>query len=172
MRLVAALMFVSTMASAQELPKNLAHELGQPHTNASSNPTGELFNPPANDVEDAIMKDLACICGTCNREPVRTCKCGLAAKLRGEVKQQLAGVDLSTAAARKAAHDAVLASFARTYGAAVLQPLRIAEIDDRLGSIPFVIACGCLALFVWRTRRASRRARQRERLPRNDDVIL
>ena len=158
---------------AQELPKNLARELTQRPAHAPSNPAGELFNPPANDVEDAAMKDLACICGTCKREPIRTCTCDLAAKMRGEVKQRLAGVDVTTAAARKAAHDDVLAWFARTYGAAVLAPARVASIDDRLGSLPIVVILGVGgALMIWRTRRSLRRARRRERRPRNDDVIV
>lgn len=173
MRLVLAFALVSTLASAQELPKNLAHELGQPHASAPSNPTGELYNPPANETEAAIMTDLACVCGTCNREPIRTCRCDLAAKMRGEVKAQLAGVHTATATARKAAHDKVLASFARTYGADVLKPMRIASIDNRLGSIPIVVMLAVgLALIVWRARGASRRARERERLPRNDDVVI
>jgi cytochrome c-type biogenesis protein CcmH/NrfF len=176
MRLVVALSLaaaVSIAAGAQKLPKNLAHELTQRPARAPSNPAGELFNPPANDAEDAAMKDLACVCGTCKREPIRTCTCDLAAKMRGEVKQQLAGVDVSTAAARKVAHDHVLAWFAQTYGADVLAPARVTSIDDRLGSLPIVVILGAgVTLMIWRTRRSLRRARQRERLPRNDDFVV
>ncbi len=176
MRLVAALAWLSLVsliagAGAQELPKNLAQELTQRPRRPPGNPDGQLVNPPTNDSEDAIMKDLACICGTCNREPIRTCKCDLAAKMRAEVKQHLAGVDLSNASAQQSAHDHVLAWFAQTYGVDVLKPKPIASIDDRLGSIPIVLVLGVgLALMIWRTRRSSRRAR--ERLPRNDDVVI
>jgi Flp pilus assembly protein TadB len=42
-----------------------------------------------------------------------------------------------------------------------------------VGSLPIVVILGAgVTLMIWRTRRSLRRARQRERLPRNDDFVV
>ena len=132
-----------------------------------------LADPPANDTETKLMSDLACVCGSCKREPIRTCTCDLAAKMRGDVKRQLAGADLTTAAGRALAQTKVLQWFADAYGPNVLKPFRTVNGDDRLGFIPVVILGGGLLLVIWQARRSVRRRReQRDGRNRNDDIFI
>jgi len=60
----------------------------------------------------------------------------------------------------------VLRSFAQTYGAKVLQPIRIVSGDERLGFIPVLILGGGLGLVVATAVRASRRKSHRRVPPR------
>ena len=115
-------------------------------------------NQPRSDFERETMHSLACTCPTCNREPIDECTCELAAQMRGDVQKQLAGRDLSTAAARTAAREAVRASVAGTFGAAALTPSpprRAAELDW----LPIFIFAGGLLLLVMVTRRSLARRR-------------
>jgi cytochrome c-type biogenesis protein CcmH/NrfF len=173
MRALGLIVLLSALLSsgrAQELPSGLAGELALPH---QTNKGQSLIDPPANETETKLMGDLACVCGTCKREPIRTCGCGLAAKLRGDVKRQLAGADLTTAAGRARAETNVRQRFAEAYGPDVLNPIRTVSGDDRLAAMPLVILGGGLLLFAWQVRRSVRRKRsQPSDRDRNDDVFI
>ncbi|HEY2748582.1 MAG TPA: cytochrome c-type biogenesis protein CcmH [Polyangia bacterium] len=121
-------------------------------------PPSEL-NQPASDGEREIMHNLACTCPTCNREPIDECTCALAAQMRGEVKKQLAGRDLSTEAARKLASVTVRASIAGLFGAAALTPRPAARVDPRLDWLPVIVFVGGLFVLVVVTRRSLARRR-------------
>jgi cytochrome c-type biogenesis protein CcmH/NrfF len=173
MRIVGVIVVLSALLTpgrAQELPAGFARGLTTHRQKATD--IG-LVAPAANETETAIMSDLACTCGMCKREPIRTCTCEMAAKMRGEVKEQLAGADLGTPAARTAAHDRVLHRFTATYGLGVLEPHRVVSGDDRLGAMPLAILGGGLLLFVWQVRRSVRRKRsQPSDRDRNDDDVF
>lgn len=173
MRALGLFVVVSALLSsgrAQELPHGLAGELALPHQKTRG---AILIDPPANDTETKLMDDLACVCGSCKREPIRTCGCGLAAKLRGDVKRQLAGADLTTAAGRAQAEAKVRQAFAAEYGPDVSNPLRTVSGDDKLAAMPLVILGGAVLLFVWQVRRSVRRKRSQPLdRDRNDDVFI
>src|SRR5262245_54001028 len=86
-------------------------------------------NRPTDDFELGLMKQLACMCPTCDRKPIEECECDFANRMRGEVKHELAGRDLSTDDARRRAAEAVRAHFVAAYGADVM----VAQKRDRLG---------------------------------------
>src|SRR6266481_10058995 len=69
--------------------------------------TAELQNRPRSDFENSLMGELSCTCGSCKLEPINTCRCDFAAKMRGEVRAQLDGLDRSTEATRRAAAETV-----------------------------------------------------------------
>jgi cytochrome c-type biogenesis protein CcmF len=71
---------------------------------------------PTSPTGAALMHELVCMCGGCQRETLFDCKCAYAASERAEVNKLLAGADLSTEAARKAAYDKVIAAFVSRYG--------------------------------------------------------
>jgi cytochrome c-type biogenesis protein CcmH/NrfF len=119
-------------------------------------------NRPSGLTEQRLMHDLACTCPTCNKEPIDNCACDLAAKMRGEVKEQLRGDDLSTAEKRDAAYEAVRATFAAKYGVAVLTPSPPVKTDPRMTWIPIAIFFGGLLLLANATRRSIRRKREQK----------
>ncbi len=109
------------------------------------------------------MQGLACTCGTCAKEPIDECACESAAKMRGEVKERLRGVDLSTAGAREEAYKSVRAGFAVKYGDAVLTPRLEAKTDPRLNWLPIIVFAGGVLLFANVTRKSLRRRRDERR---------
>ncbi len=62
------------------------------------------------------MGELACTCGSCELEPINTCRCDFAAEIRGEARKVLDGFDVTTDEGRRAATDAVKTSFVARYG--------------------------------------------------------
>jgi cytochrome c-type biogenesis protein CcmH/NrfF len=107
------------------------------------------------------MSELTCTCGTCKLELINACRCEVAAKMRGELRAQLDGLDLSTEAARYTAAEIVRASFVARYGPKVLD--RTNRLDPN-GRIAGFVAAAILLLFlgvILLGRRSSRRrARQ------------
>lgn len=67
----------------------------------------ELESRPRSEFEKSLMSELACTCGTCDLEPIDTCRCEFAAKMRGELLDELDRHDLSTEATRRSAAAAV-----------------------------------------------------------------
>ncbi|HEY4179387.1 MAG TPA: cytochrome c-type biogenesis CcmF C-terminal domain-containing protein [Kofleriaceae bacterium] len=82
------------------------------------------MNRPDSGTAEKAMKELLCVCG-CPRESIFDCKCQTAAKLRGEVIEQINSVDsktgkkrfdLATDEGRQNAYNFVLAGFVKEYG--------------------------------------------------------
>jgi cytochrome c-type biogenesis protein CcmH/NrfF len=131
---------------------------------ASNSSTASPYrqNRPSGETELRLMHNLACTCPTCNKEPIEECQCDFAAKMRGEVKEQLHGTDLTTAETRAAAYRSVRAAFAAKYGDAVLTPLPAVKTDPRLNWLPLVIFVGGLLVLANLTRRSIRRKREQK----------
>ena len=148
-------------AAAEALPIARAEET---HTNPAAlgfAAAPELENRPRSAFENAVMSDLACTCGDCKLELINACRCGFAAKMRGEVLSELDGVDLSTEAARGAAAEAVRASFVARYGAKALERTNRLDPNGRIAA--FVVAATVLSFLVvilLRVRSVRRRARE------------
>ena len=71
---------------------------------------------PDSPTATALMKELVCMCGGCQRESLYDCKCGYAADKRREVLAMLQGEDLKSDAGQKKAYDKVIAAFVREFG--------------------------------------------------------
>jgi cytochrome c-type biogenesis protein CcmH/NrfF len=115
-------------------------------------------NASSNIVEQRLMQNLACTCPTCNLEPIERCQCEQATKMRGEVKDALHGVDISTPDKREAAYQHVRSLFAAKYGADVLTPNE-KKTDPRMNWLPIIIFVGATLLLVVLTRRSLKRRR-------------
>lgn len=64
----------------------------------------------------ALMKELVCECGGCQRENLYECKCGFAAKERCKVLELLGQMDRSGKDKDQAAYNAVIKAFVAEYG--------------------------------------------------------
>ncbi|SRR6266545_3300881 len=106
----------------------------------------ELENRPRSNFENSLMRELACTCGTCKLEPIDSCRCEFAAKMRGEVLAQLDGLEVSTEAARRAAAEAVRTSFVARYGPKVLARNNRLDPSGRIAG--FVVAAIVLVVLV------------------------
>jgi cytochrome c-type biogenesis protein CcmH/NrfF len=84
-------------------------------------PPPELENRPRSHFEDSLMGELGCMCGTCELEPINTCACKFAAKMRAEVLAELDKQDLSTETGRRVAAESVRASMVAKYGPKVVR---------------------------------------------------
>lgn len=115
-------------------------------------------NTAGNIVEQRLMQNLACTCPTCSLEPIERCQCDLATKMRGEVKDALRGVDISTPDKRETAYQHVRNLFAAKYGADVLTPNE-KKTDPCMNWLPIVLFFGGALLLVVVTRRSIRRRR-------------
>jgi cytochrome c-type biogenesis protein CcmH/NrfF len=126
-------------------------------------------NPPTSDIERVVMHGIACTCPTCKQEPIDECTCEMAAQMRGEVKKQLAGRDLSTEAARATARESVRTAIAGLFGVKALTPRPPPHVDPRLDWLPVIVFIGGLALLIGVTRRslARRRAEKAAAPPRD-----
>ena len=71
---------------------------------------------PDSPTATALMKELVCMCGGCQRESLYDCKCGYAADKRREVLALLQGEDLKSEAGKKKAYDKVIGAFVREFG--------------------------------------------------------
>jgi len=121
-------------------------------------PAAPHQNAPSNIVEQHLMQNLACTCPTCNLEPIEKCQCDQATKMRGEVKDAMKDVDISTADKRAAAYQHVRDLFAAKYGADVLTPNE-KKTDPRMNWLPLVLFIGGALLLVVVTRRSIKRRR-------------
>jgi hypothetical protein len=114
----------------------------------------ELESRPRSELERSLMGEIACTCGTCGLEPISTCRCEFAAKVRAEVQEELDRQDVSTEAARRAAEASVRASLAARYGPRVLRQ----RLDlDRAAAGLFVVALGVAVTLRVRSIRRRRR---------------
>lgn len=84
-------------------------------------PPPELENRPRSHFENSLMGEIGCMCGTCKLDPINTCNCEFAAKMRGEVLAELDEHDLSTETGRRVAAESVRASMVAKYGPKVLR---------------------------------------------------
>jgi len=134
---------------------------------AAAAPMAATLNRPSGMAEMELMHGLACTCAACQHEALDECKCDNAAEMRGVVKAQLAGRDLSTEAARATAIAAVRAKMAATYGAEVLTPGTPRPTDPRIAWLPVIVFVGGLGLLLSVTRRSlARRRAQKSGPPR------
>lgn len=86
----AALALVPTVALAQDHPDYSGEKMPD---------TGGI-DPKSDPRVKAVTAELACNCGTCPHEPVSTCTCGTAARMRAEVASFVAqGMDSAQARA-------------------------------------------------------------------------
>jgi cytochrome c-type biogenesis protein CcmH/NrfF len=122
-------------------------------------PPPELENRPRSDFENSLMGELGCMCPTCALEPINTCACEFAAKMRAEVLAELDTHDVSTETGRRVAAESVRASLVAKYGPKVLRhrpnmdaPVAVA------GAVAIVVVVGVRTI-----RRRRRRAGDRER---------
>jgi hypothetical protein len=128
----------------------------------------QLQNRPRSDFENSLMREFACTCGDCKLEVINACRCRFAAKMRGELLTQLNELDLSTDAARRAAAEAVRASFVARYGPKVLDRTNRLDPDGRIAG--FVAAALALLLAAVIGRRAILRCGEpRSEEPRSEE---
>ena len=118
----------------------------------------ELENRPRSNFENSLMREFACTCGTCKLEPIDSCRCEFAAKMRGEMLAQLDGLELSNEAARRAAAEAVRTSFVARYGPKVLDRNNRLDRSGRVAG--FVVAAVVLLVLagILRSIRSNRRS--------------
>ena len=140
--LVACVLFWPALSREQtrinEDPSNLLDNAARhAGTDGLASPP-ELENRPRSNFETSLMRELTCTCGTCKLEPIDTCRCEFAAKMRGEVLAQLDGLEVSTEAARRVAAEAVRTSFVARYGPKVLG--RNSSLDPSGRIAGFVVA--------------------------------
>jgi cytochrome c-type biogenesis protein CcmH/NrfF len=128
-------------------------------------PMAATLNRPSGIAEMELMHGLACTCAACQREALDECKCDNAAEMRGVVKAQLVGRDLSTEAARTTAIAAVRAKMAGIYGAEVLAPGTPRATDARITWLPVIVFVGGLGLLLVVTRRSLARRRAQKAGP-------
>lgn len=103
-------------------------------------PPPEFESRPRSDFENSLMGDLACTCGTCGLEPINTCGCEFAAKMRAEARAELDTHDLSTETGRRVAGDSVRASLVAKYGPKVLRRRPNADVPVAVGAAVVVVA--------------------------------
>lgn len=116
----------------------------------------ELENRPRSDFEKSLMSELACTCGTCDLEPIDTCRCEFAAKMRGELLDELDKQDLSTEATRHRAAESARTSFVERYGTKVRRhrPNLDAAVGG-FGAVAIAALAGALGIRAYRRRRAA-----------------
>jgi hypothetical protein len=114
----------------------------------------EFENRPRSPFENALMGEIACTCGTCGLEPVNTCACDFAAKVRGEVLAELDRHDTTTDAGRRAAAEAVRAAMVAKYGPKALR--HPPNLDAPVAAVAALVVLGGGALIIRKRRRAGR----------------
>jgi cytochrome c-type biogenesis protein CcmH/NrfF len=123
--LIACVLFWPTLSRAQtginQAPSALSDDAARHAGTVGFTSPPELESRPRSEFQSSLMHELACTCGTCKLEPIDTCRCEFAAKMRAEVLAQLDGLDVSTDEARRATADAVRTSFVARYGPKVLE---------------------------------------------------
>jgi hypothetical protein len=83
----------------------------------------ELENRPRSAFENSLMGEFSCACGSesCGLEPINTCGCEFAAKMRAEVLAELDKHDVSSETGRRVAAESVRASLVAKYGPKVIR---------------------------------------------------
>jgi cytochrome c-type biogenesis protein CcmF len=66
-----------------------------------------LITTPKNDVERKLREEMGCTCGTCAHEPLTKCTCGIAQRMRGELREQID---------QGKGRDQIIAYFTQVYG--------------------------------------------------------
>ena len=125
---------------------------------AASDPSAA--NQPDGAFERQLMDGLACMCGHCDREPISTCTCKVAAEMRGEVKGLLKTQDLSTEAGRRHATEVVRRSMSAEYGPKVLEPSHPAHASGLSALWPVPLLGGTVIILIVAARRRRRKAGQ------------
>jgi len=97
-----------------------------------------LITPPKNDVEKGLRDEMGCTCGTCAHEPLTKCTCGVAQRMREELRQQ---VDQGKS------REQILAHFTEVYGG---QQYLSQPLDSGVGRLAwlFPYALGASGAFV------------------------
>lgn len=131
---------------------------GSTQTGAAIDDPGQQ-NQPDGAFERQLMDGLACMCGHCDREPISTCKCKVAAEMRGEVKGLLKTQDLSTEAGRRHATEVVRRSMSAEYGPKVLEPSHPASAGSVSHLWPVPLLGGTIIILIVTARRRGRRRR-------------
>jgi hypothetical protein len=148
--LLACVLFLPELSNAHtginQAPSTLSEDTPRHPGTVGLASTPELESRPRSTFENSLMRELACTCGTCKLEPIDTCRCDFAAKMRGEVLAQLDGLDVSTEEARRAAAEIVRTSFVARYGAKVLD--RNNRLDPSGRGAGFVVAAIALLVLV------------------------
>ena len=107
----------------------------------------------------SVMNRLRCECG-CPADTVYACKCGIAAKARGQVLEIYSRHDLLTAEGRQKAHDEAIADYQRRYGGEVAL---IVPRDEGVGRlawlVPYVVVAAGLFVIYGVSRRWVKRGR-------------
>ena len=115
---------------------------------------------PDNSTAKRLMKDLGCMCGGCNKEPIHDCKCGFAAQERAKVLGMLSGRDLTSDAARESAYLEVRDSFIARHGQEVLVSPLDTGFNRLAWAFPYMALGGALVLIFVGGRHWVRRGRE------------
>jgi cytochrome c-type biogenesis protein CcmF len=99
-------------------------------------------------VAKRLWGDLVCLCGGCKRETFSACKCAVAKKERDNIVNMLAGRDLSTEAAEKAAYDEVIAAYKARFGGDHVLNVPPDTAFNRLAWVVPYAAFGAAVIFV------------------------
>lgn len=92
--------FLVTAAVGLAIAPAVALAQDHPDYSGEKMPDTGGIDPKSDKRVRAVTADLACNCGTCPHEPVSTCTCGTAARLRAEVASFISkGMDTSQARA-------------------------------------------------------------------------
>ena len=115
---VGATLAIASQAHAAPAPEGAEHADPAAEMGGGMGPVGgwAAQNRPTDDLSAKLMKEILCPCGGCTRQNIYDCDCQLAARLRKQVLDTLAGQDLSTDAGRQKAYDTVIAAFVRAWG--------------------------------------------------------
>ena len=140
----ASVFLAASAASAQSAAPGPVYDDGDTgHGGASA---AHMYRP-ANEVEEQLMRNIACLCNGCPREPIHDCDCGYAAQERQKVQQMLAGRDLSTEAAREQAYLDVRDAFIAEYDGQHVLTMPIDKGFNRLAwVVPYAALGGALVL--------------------------
>jgi len=92
------------------------------------------------------MKELGCMCGGCNKEPIHDCKCGFAAQMREEVLAALRGRDLSSDEAQQRAYEQVRDTFIAKYGQEIMTMPLDKGFNRLAWAVPYAALAGALLL--------------------------
>ena len=145
---VAAATLLSINAARAQSPQGEAPESGPVYgeDDPMAGPSAAHEARPDSDVAKRLMKDLGCMCGGCNKEPLHDCKCGYAAQERAKVLAMLSGRDLATEQARDRAYEDVRDAFVTKYGQEVLTMPMDKGFNRLAWALPFALLGGSLVL--------------------------
>jgi cytochrome c-type biogenesis protein CcmF len=166
---IAGVTFASVKVAHSAPPEQIAQAAQMPsagarapaeHEDVATVPLGHqdgtgyahLYRPEAAQdpaVASKLMHDLVCMCGSCNRETLYSCKCGYAAQGRAKVLELMASGK---------GYDAVVASFIQEYGGEDVLAVPRSKLSWML---PYIAVMGGLALLFTVGRRWVKRGQER-----------